>query len=240
MKALNEIDRKKEIKRELISKDLTEYLKKFITTILVCGLFGILGCLYSKDNNEDLVRGAVFGTIFPLGIMLLRFIDEFRFTSFGKLPYIIYVIAWICFSDSIPYRVGVGILCFVICVFIIYFVYIETKNRTKEVDEIYSQENKIIKVTPYKETYKNEQYSGIFDNSETYDTPEELYSMNKKRIDTEEISFIDDEESLDYECERCFKKISYEEWELYDMMCEDCFTDVHTDEKGNYHDEEIF
>jgi len=29
-----------------------------------------------------------------------------------------------------------------------------------------------------------------------------------------------------YECERCLKKITYKEYELYDCMCEDCFEDI--------------
>ena len=30
----------------------------------------------------------------------------------------------------------------------------------------------------------------------------------------------------EYYCERCFKKISEEEFELYDCMCEECFEEV--------------
>ena len=39
-----------------------------------------------------------------------------------------------------------------------------------------------------------------------------------------------------YYCERCFKEISYEESELYDNMCEECFMDTHIDNQGNYMD----
>ena len=38
----------------------------------------------------------------------------------------------------------------------------------------------------------------------------------------------------------CFKKISEEEYELYDCMCEECFMDAHTDKYGNFHDDEYF
>lgn len=37
----------------------------------------------------------------------------------------------------------------------------------------------------------------------------------------------------EYECERCFKKISEEEFELYDGMCEECFDETHYDFNGN-------
>ncbi len=33
---------------------------------------------------------------------------------------------------------------------------------------------------------------------------------------------------------------SYEEYELNDFMCEDCYQDVHTDKHGNFHDNEYF
>lgn len=51
---------------------------------------------------------------------------------------------------------------------------------------------------------------------------------------------FDDEEKLECECERCFKKISLEEYELNDFMCEDCYQEVHTDKNGNFHDDEYF
>ena len=54
-------------------------------------------------------------------------------------------------------------------------------------------------------------------------------SINMKKIKLKK----DDEK---YYCERCFKEISYEECELYDNMCEECFMDSHIDDDGNYID----
>lgn len=71
MKTLNEVDRKKEIKRKLISKDLTKYLKIFIPTIIIGVIFGYIGYKYNLDNNGDLKRGIIFGAIYPLGIALI-------------------------------------------------------------------------------------------------------------------------------------------------------------------------
>ena len=34
-------------------------------------------------------------------------------------------------------------------------------------------------------------------------------------------------------CERCFKEITQEEYELYDDMCEECFEETHYDFDGN-------
>ena len=32
-------------------------------------------------------------------------------------------------------------------------------------------------------------------------------------------------------CERCLKKISYEDYEIYDGMCEECFEEIDLDDK---------
>ena len=63
---------------------------------------------------------------------------------------------------------------------------------------------------------------------------------NLNDLDEEDDIFGDNEENLEFECEVCFKKISEEEYELYDGMCEDCFYDAHLDDEGKFHDEEIY
>ena len=73
---------------------------------------------------------------------------------------------------------------------------------------------------------------------DVYTSSNELGNIEKE-INSDETYIEESEDEEEYECERCFKKISYEEWETYDMMCEECFMDVHLDEHGNYHDEEI-
>ena len=71
------------------------------------------------------------------------------------------------------------------------------------------------------------------------DDPDLTAELSKIEND-EEKDFLDEDEKLDCECERCFKKISFEEYELNDFMCEDCYQDVHTDKHGNFHDDEYF
>lgn len=236
MKTLNEVDRKKEIKKELVSKDLTIYLKIFIPTIVIGIIFGYIGYIYNLDNNGDLKRGIIFGAIYPLGIALIKGIEELSLSDGKWFPYIIYTILWIAFVDEIPFGVGVAILFLIILFFVIYFIYIEIKDRTEEVNQLFEQEMKkqnLTKITPYNKINNTITPKRVINNhSKSYVTPEELYSMDKDELTS-------DDEELEYECERCFKKISYEEWELNDMMCEDCFMDVHTDDQGNYHDEEI-
>lgn len=244
----NEQKKKKEIKRELISKDLTKYLKLFIPVILLCILFGYIGYVYSKDNNEDLGRGIIIGAIYPLGIMLIKLLDEISYTQSGVFIYIIYTIIWICISGDIPFWVGVVILFSIILFFIIWFIYIEIKDRTDEVNKIYEKEisnqrrANIIERNNTAEYNTNQKYKpvenirGAFDDSGVYISPDELESMEKAGMITKETNIIEENEEPEYECEMCFKKISYEEWETYDMMCEDCFMDLHIDDDGNYHD----
>ena len=116
---------------------MTNYLKLFIPTLLLTGLFGYIGYVYNKDNNGDIVKGIIFGSIYPLVSLILKIIKEINISSWNAFPYIIYTIIWICIADSIPIWIGFTILSTI------------------------------------------------------------------------------------------------------DMMCEDCFMDVHLDEDGNYHDEEI-
>lgn len=226
-----ESKRKFEIKRELISKDLTNYLKLFIPTLLLTGLFGYIGYVYNKDNNGDVVKGIIFGAIYPLGLLILKIIKEINISSWNAFPYIIYTIIWICIADSIPIWIGITILSTIIIFFIALFIIIEVKDRNKEINEIYEGE----KITHEKLNIAEKEKSEL----DMYMSSNELRDMEKEINPSETYFEENEDEKEEYECERCFKKISYEEWETYDMMCEDCFMDVHLDEDGNYHDEEI-
>ncbi len=82
---------------------------------------------------------------------------------------------------------------------ILYFIFNvldECKNSVKEFDKNITAKNE----TPYKNTY----------------------TSNNCDIENNN-SFMSEEE---YYCERCFKRISEEEYEMNDCMCEDCYEDV--------------
>ena len=49
-------------------------------------------------------------------------------------------------------------------------------------------------------------------------------NTEKNDYNVENTIIIEEEE--EYRCERCSKKISYEDILLYDLMCEDCYNDV--------------
>lgn len=224
-----ELKRKSEINKELISNDLSKYLKTLIVALFVGGIFGYLGYLYAKDNNEDIRRGIIFGIVFSLGIVPLKITDA------GFFSFVIYVIIWICIIDYIPLWIGIAIILIIISVFIYHFINIKNRDRTKEINILYEDE---VRKNKSKENFENPEF--IRKTSKNYLKNNTINSIDyQKNKNSPEEELYNDNNELEYECERCFKKISFEEWDEYDMMCEDCFTDVHTDDKGNYHDEEI-
>ena len=203
-----------EIKKELIYNDLSKLLGALIIIFLVAGACGYIGYVYSKDNNLSISHGIIFGILFPLGVGLLELFDCNNFFGF-----LLYTIVYILIAGILPTFVGGIILFLIIGIFIIDFVYIKKKDRTEEINNII-EKNKIA-------SNKNYNY-----NTNTYIPPfatEEIEDSDNKDIYTKE----------EFECEMCFKKISEEEYELYDCMCEDCFMDIHIDNDGNYHDEEL-
>ena len=209
-----------DINKELISKDLTELIKPLLTFVILAVLFGYAGYKYSIDNGQDIRHGIIFGSLFPLGIALIKVLD-----IGNAFIYIIYTIAYICIVDYIPTFVGIIILFIIITLFVISFIYIE-KDRTEEISTIQYNNAKIIHPVPNKNTHPlNYKYTS---------------DINNKYDNNFDKDFLDEDERLEHECEICSKKISYEEYEMYDGYCEDCFYDVHLDSKGNYHDEELF
>lgn len=225
MENSEKVKNKVDIKKELISKELTELIKSLLAFIFLTVLFGYAGYTYSIDNNQDIKHGIVFGSLFPLGIALIKTLD-----IGNAFIYIVYTIAYICLIDYVPTFVGFIILFTIIAIFIFCFICIEKKDRTEEISKISNLNNNVnytkpnTKITRQKEIIK-EDYIPIID--------EEIENDGEK-------DFLDEDEKLDCECERCFKKISFEEYELNDFMCEDCYQDVHTDKHGNFHDDEYF
>lgn len=218
-----------DIKKELISKELTELIKSLLAFIILALLFGYAGYTYSIDNNLDIKHGIVFGSLFPLGIALIKKI------GIGNVfTYIVYTIAYICLIDYVPTFVGFIILFTIIAIFIFCFIRIEVKYRTEEIPRTYNSSNNINYTKPNTTITKpkeinNEKYIPVIDEE-----------INEEFDDDKEKDIFDEDEKLEYECERCFKKISFEEYELNDFMCEDCYQDVHTDKHGNFHDDEYF
>lgn len=136
--------------------------------------------------------------------MGIALLKGFNFES--KLIYIIYTILFFLLLDYIPTYVGIILLFVIVLLFILEFISVLKEDRTEEIDRIYRQERKstVKRINKYSQQNKKEnEYIKI-------------NSMKEK-----------------YYCERCFKEISEEEYELYDDMCEECFEETHYDFNGN-------
>lgn len=198
---------KKKIKDKLISQELTDIIVGLIAFIMLSGVFGYIGYSFCLDNGYDIQKGIVFGILFPMGIAILKE------TNLGnKFTYIIYVVLYFILSDYIPTYIGIILLFISILSFIGLFIATIKKDRSEEIDGIYRQE-----------------YCQQLKKSKTMDYKQQKTSEDKS-------SKFNVSEEKHY-CERCFKEISQEEYELYDDMCEECFEDTYYDFDGNPRDD---
>ena len=203
----NEITRvKKKIRDKLISEELTDIIVGLISFLILSGIFGYIGYKFCLDNGYDIQKGIVFGILFPMGIAILKE------TNLGnKFIYIIYGVLYFILLDYIPTYVGIALLCIIVLLFIGIFISVLKKDRSEEIDRIYKQEYcHSTKMTKFKRPTDHKQPKTIKDKSVDFNFPEEKYY-----------------------CERCFKEITQEEYELYDDMCEECFEETHYDFDGN-------
>lgn len=203
----NEIIRaKKKIKDKLISKELTDIIVGLIAFIMLSVIFGYIGYSFCLDNGYDIQKGIVFGILFPMGIAILKE------TNLGnKFTYIIYVVLYFILPDYIPTYIGIILLFIIILSFIGLFISTIKKDRSEEIDRIYRQEYcNTTKMSKLKIPIDYKQQKTSKDKSTDFSFPEEKHY-----------------------CERCFKEISQEEYELYDDMCEECFEETHYDFDGN-------
>ena len=195
----------------IMNKNLKTVLK-FIGVVFLLGLFGYIGYIYSKDNNKAPFNGIIFGMITPLVIGGINWlISEFNFSNIGQFIGVALSFAlWIYIIEIIPNWIGIIVLIAIIV--LIVFGLIEELEENKEKSNIKKNTN-------------------------------ETVFINNRLINHEQLEFevANDEDENDAEeefyCERCFKKISEEEYEANDCMCEDCFSDTHMDEFGNFRDD---
>lgn len=140
------------------------------------------------------------------GVLFPMGIALLKETNFGsKFTYVLYTIIYFVLLDYIPTYIGIILLFIIILLFVAVFVSVLKKDKSEEVDRIYRQEhcNKI-KLS-------------------------ENYKLPKVQDENRDFNFLEEQ----YYCERCFKRISQEEYELYDDMCEECFEETHYDFHGN-------
>ena len=210
----NEEEIKKEIKKDLINEDLNDILKGLISFLILSIIFGYIGYRFCLDNNYDVQRGIVFSILFAIGFSFLKAINR------GKIAYFIYIIIYFIVLEYIPTFIGIALIFIIILLFIAAFVVALKKDRTEEIETLYRGEYRF-KKNKKERIKKHKEYE------------EKTKSENNTETVTK-IQDIDDElPKKSFCCERCFKEISEEEYELHDGMCEECFDESHYDSDGN-------
>lgn len=201
----NEEEIKQQIKKDLINEDLNDILIGLICFLILSIILGYVGYSFGIHNNYDVQRGIVFSILFAIGLSFLKAINR------GKIAYFIYIIIYFIVLDYIPTFIGIALIFIIILLFIASFVVALKRDRTKE-----------IKAYKYEYLYRKSKLK-----TKSY--------INKAKSSTEiEQENIDDELPKEkFCCERCFKEISEEEYELHDGMCEECFDESHYDSDGN-------
>lgn len=189
---------KKKISDELKNKELTDLIIKIIYFLIPSVIFGYIGYSFCIDNNYDIQKGIVFGSLFPVGLALLK-----ELTSGRTFTYIGYTIIYLILIDYLHAFVGIILLIIIILMFIAFFISIIKKDRTEEVNKIYK--------TEYCKPIKKINNKNL-----------NQYISKKSNFEETKYNQIQEE----YECERCFKRISEEEYDLHDGMCEECFDDT--------------
>ena len=116
--------------------------------------------------------------------------------DFGFIIFVIFLVAWIALCSYIPTFVGIVAIFLIIIKYVLDIINL-LKNKQNTITESHEQKNKL-------EYMDNNSFSSYYD-----DTNSDMNIL--------EGSFY---------CERCFKKISEEEYEMNDCMCEDCYEDV--------------
>ncbi len=131
-----ETEEKEKIKNDLISEELSELMIGLICVITASCLFGYIGYRFCLDSTYDIQKGIVCGALFPIVMGILIECDPCK--TENKFMYIIYAIIYFIISQYISAYIGIAILFLIVIGFIVYFVSILKKDRTKEVEKSYN------------------------------------------------------------------------------------------------------
>ena len=192
-----------------IKKKISNELKSRELTQIIIGLlcFFVLSGIFGYIGYSfclDNNYDIQRGIVF--GILFPMGIAILKETNFeNKFIYVAYTLIYFFLLDYIPTYIGIVLLFIIILLFVALFVSVLRKDRSEEVDRIYRQEH-------CNEVKISENYKQLKDQDKDID-----------------FNFLEEV----YYCERCFKRISQEEYELYDDMCEECFEETHYDFDGN-------
>jgi hypothetical protein len=122
--------------------------------------------------------------------------------------FVILLILFLC-AIALAYEIACKIIEYIVLIIAFIITEIKEKNEKKKPKVKYSYNSNL----PISQSEKNrliKEYSKPHIKTKTYN------NYNNFKSDDEE-----------FFCERCFKKISEDEYEMNDGMCEECYTDVY-------------
>lgn len=206
----------KKLKEKIRDENLKEIYIKIIK-ILICSSIGaIIGYSYCKYSNYNYIFGILLGIACPWGYILVDYISKMLYSFLEDLyklvsliTFGIYAIAWFLLKIVISAYVGLVTAPILVIYFMVKIKRIWKEDYTEEAKTRYNIEHPQYNIKYDLKNYKNNK-----DKEVNYNYPEE-----------------------EYYCEMCFKKISKEEYELHECLCEDCYMNIHTDENGNFRED---
>lgn len=183
-----------------------------IGKLIICSIIGgVIGYAFCISNGYNPMKGVILGVACPWGYIIVDMLSKSLYSVLEDLyklvcliTFGIYAIAWFILKLCISALVGL------IAGPIIAIYYIV----------------KIRKV--WKADYSDIEYPNENTKSSINLTPNT--SIKKEEVNED----ISNEYEEKYYCEMCFKRISKEEYELHECLCEECYMDIHTDEDGNF------
>ena len=214
------MDEKKleKLKEKIRDEKLLEIYGK-IGKLICLGIIGaVIGYLYFRDNQYNPILGILLGIACPWGYIAIDYLSKALYTVLEDLyklvtliTFGIYAIAWFVLKIVMSAYVGLAVAPILATYYVI----------------------KIKKA--WKEDYTEEARSRYF-----FEYPDESKRIIKELENyqpqtTNQVSTSGVEDA--YYCEMCFKKISQQEYELHECLCEDCYMDMHTDENGNFRED---
>ena len=231
------------VKEEIKNENLQEIYDAIIGFLFGSIIASVIGFFFCKFNNFDIRLGIIGGMCLPSGYIFVDIIFKYLHTLFEQIYTFLCVITLNIFAIFafflklyVAFYVGIDAGP----IFLVYFAFkiyhINTTDYTKQAQERINSSHFIdanscslvsSSVSSDVVYSPNVKDSSVLEISSTPDVNNDFSASDEDNdLDDDLDDDLIDENECCY-CERCFKKISLEDYELYDGMCEDCFYDVY-------------
>lgn len=179
------------------NKELKSAIGIFVISILLGAFSAYVGYLFCRDNEYNAIKGVIFGFLIPFVYgVLYQLLEKIRYQKSNGFLCFLLMLLYLYLCTYIPIWIGIILMAIVI-----YLVILQIRIAFREA----AIEKTPVRVEDQKKDYPQEAVKLWKDeeqNTENEDLEEEFY------------------------CERCFEKISQEEYEGNDGMCESCYEDM--------------